>query len=309
MTITTDMLTAFVTVAERGSVSAAAGHLGVGKSLVSKRVAQLETAAEATLFSRSTRGIALTPAGEAYLDCARRALQDLATAAERLRDLRQELSGCIRITATVSWGQQVLAKLLPEFLHLHPGIEIELQLGDRMVDLAAERIDLALRWTNQPTPGLVATPVAKVDWVVAAAPDYLHSRGVPQSPPDLAAHECLAYWRERSDEQWAFRPRGPATDAATDKDTDTIEVRVRGRYHANNVEAVADAAVAGLGIAMIPGYMAQPALADGRLHQVLDAWVPLTRFGAWITAFGAPERMGAARNRVLLAFLRERLAG
>ena len=115
MAISTDMLAAFVKVAERLSVSAAAVDLGVGKSAVSKRVAQLEGAVKVTLFSRSTRKVALTPAGEAYLDFARRALVEVATAEERLRDMRAELTGQIRLTATVSWGQCVLAKRLPEF--------------------------------------------------------------------------------------------------------------------------------------------------------------------------------------------------
>ena len=133
MTLSTDMLAAFVQVAEHLSVSAAAQALGVSKSVVSKRVAQLEQAVRATLFARSTRRVALTPAGEAYLDFARNALRAVADADERLRDLRQELSGQIRITAPVSWGQHVLAPLLPAFLAQHPAIEIELLLEQGIV--------------------------------------------------------------------------------------------------------------------------------------------------------------------------------
>ena len=296
MAISTDMLAAFVKVAERLSVSAAAVDLGVGKSAVSKRVAQLEGAVKVTLFSRSTRKVALTPAGEAYLEFARRALVEVATAEERLRDMRAELTGQIRLTATVSWGQCVLAKRLPEFLRQHPMIEIELLLVDRMMDIAYERVDLALRWTNAPTPELVSVPVASVAWVVAAAPSYLAAAGTPQRPQDLAAHSCMCYWRESSDDAWAL----------TADDRREL-VRVRGRYHANNPEAVADAALAGLGIALLPRYLCDDALADGRLVRVLPGWTPDTRFGTRITAVATPERMRFSRNQALLAFLREQL--
>ncbi|MFO0125099.1 MAG: LysR family transcriptional regulator, partial [Betaproteobacteria bacterium] len=197
MALSTDMLEAFIKVAERLSVSAAANDLDLGKAVVSKRVAQLESRLKVTLFSRSTRQIALTPAGEAYLDFARRALREVDAAAERLRELRSELSGRIRVSATVSWGQRVLALQLPEFLRLHPGVELELSLSDRLVDLAVDRTDLALRWSASPAPpGLVVAPAATVRWLLVAAPGYLAQAGTPRKPADLAEHECLSYWRE-----------------------------------------------------------------------------------------------------------------
>lgn len=297
MPISTDMLAAFVKVAEQLSVSGAAADLGVGKSLVSKRIAQLEAAVRATLFSRSTRRVALTPAGEAYLEFARRALSEVSTAEERLRDLRAELTGQIRLTASVSWGQHVLAKRLPEFLRLHQGVEIELLLADRLMDIAYERIDIALRWTTTPSPELIALPVAAVDWAIVAAPAYLAAAGVPREPQELRAHACMSYWRESSDDSWTL--------ASADR---REQVRVRGRYHANNPEAVADAALAGLGIALLPGYLCDGGVADGRLLRVLPGWTPQTRFGGCITALATPERMRLSRNRALVAFLQRELA-
>ena len=294
MAISTDMLAAFVQVAEDLSVSAAALHLGTGKSVVSKRVAQLEAEVKATLFSRSTRRIALTAAGEAYLEFARRALVEVATAEERLRDLRTELTGQIRLTAPVSWGQHVLAKRLPEFMRQHPAITIELLLADRVMDIGYERIDIALRWTSTPPPELMAVPVAEVAWVIAAAPAYLEAAGVPRDPRDLAAHTCMAYWRESSDDAWTL--------VAGER---RRQVSVHSRYHANNPEAVAHAALAGLGIAMLPLYLCADALADRRLVMVLPAWTPETKFGTGITAVAAPDRMRLTRNQVLLAFLRQ----
>lgn len=298
MALSTDMLAAFVKVAELGSVSAAATELGIGKSLASKRIAQLEATLKATLFSRSTRKIALTPAGEAYLDFARRALAEVTQAEERLRELRAELSGQIRLTAPASWGTRVLARHLPAFMRQHPAIEIELLLADRMMDLAAERVDLALRWTHQPPPGLATEPVASVAWVVVAAPAYLAAAGTPVEPQDLATHSCICYWRERSDDRWVLG------DGARRQ-----QLQVRGRYHANSAEAVADAALAGLGVALLPAYVCDEALADGRLLRVLPGWTPDTKYGNRIVAVATPERLRLSRNRALLDFLKQQLGG
>ena len=298
MTLSTDMLAAFVQVAEHLSVSAAADALGVSKSVISKRVAQLEQAVRATLFARSTRRVALTPAGEAYLDFARSALRAVADADERLRDLRQALSGQIRLTAPVSWGQHVLAPLLPAFLAQHPAIEIEVQLADRLMDVAYERIDIALRMSATDLPDLVATPVARLDWVLCAAPAHLARAGTPRQPADLPAHPCMAYWRERSDDAWLLQHADGRRETA----------RVQGRYHANNPEAVALAALAGLGVALLPVYVCADALADGRLQRLLPGWTPVTKFGHQITAVATPERMRLGRNRALLEHLRSSLA-
>jgi DNA-binding transcriptional LysR family regulator len=291
MMVSSDMLAAFLKVADASSVSRAAAELGVGKSVVSKRVAQLEQQIGATLFSRSTRKVALTPAGEAYAEFARRALAEMSGGEERLRALRSELTGRIRLTATVAWGQRVLARVLPEFLRLHPAIEIELQLGDRLLDVAFERIDIALRWSAAPTHGLSSAPVAVVGWVMVAAPAYLATAGTPLAPAELAAHSCLCYWREASDDQWLLAAAG-----------EVARVRVHGRYHVDNPEAVTD-----LGIAMLPDFLCQDALADGRLVRVLPGWAPQTRFGTLISAVATPERMRLPRNQVLVAFLRQQL--
>lgn len=300
MPLTNDMLAAFVKVADTHSVSAAALALGVGKGLVSKRIAQLEAAVGATLFARSTRRLALTPAGDAYLVGARGALHELATAQERLRELRVQLSGEIRLTAPVSWGQRVLAKRLPDFLQLHAAIHIDLELSDRLMDVAHERVDIALRWsTATARQGLATVAVAEVSWLMAASPAYLETMGCPQHPADLAGHPCLCYWRESGDDRWLLAPAAGGSNCS---------VQVGSRYHVNNPDAVADAALAGLGIALLPGYLCTGALAEGRLVRVLPEWVPQTKFGQRIMAVAAPERMALARNQALLHFLQHALA-
>ena len=297
MAVSSDMLAAFVKVVDSAGVSRAALELGVGKSVVSKRVAQLEQLVGATLFARSTRRIALTPAGEAYADFARRALAEMAAGEERLRALRSDLTGRIRVSATVSWGQRVLAVKLPEFLRLHPAIEVELQLADRLVDVAYERVDIALRWSSTPPQGLLSEPVAVVGWALVAAPAYLADAGTPLSPADLAKYNCLCYWREASDDLWVLACVG-----------EIARVRVHSRYHVDNPEAVTEAAIAGLGIAMLPDYLCQDGLTDGRLVRVLPALAPQSKFGSLISAVATAERMRLQRNQMLLGFLRQQLA-
>lgn len=296
MNVSTDLLTTFVKVADHLGVSAAAASLDISKSVVSKRIAQLEMAVQATLFARSTRHVALTAAGETYLVFARQALATLGNADESLRDLRQAISGQIRMTAPESWGQKVLARLLPEFLLRHPGIEIELLLEDRLMDIAYERIDIALRMTSIVAAGLTVTPVARLDSVICAAPQYLASNPLPAHPQELVLHPCMSYWRESADDAWRLIRHEEAQT-----------VRVRGRYHANNVDATASAAVAGLGIALLPLFACEKHLAAGRLLRVLADWTPITKFGTSINAVGTPDRLRLTRNRAMLDFLRTRL--
>ena len=297
MNVSTDLLTTFVKVADHLGVSAAAASLDISKSVVSKRIAQLEAAVQATLFARSTRHVALTPAGETYLVFARQALAALGNADESLRDLRQAISGQIRMTAPESWGQKVLATLMPEFLLRHPGIEIELLLEDRLMDIAYERIDIALRMTSTVAAGLTVIPVARMDSVICAAPQYLANNLLPTSPHDLAQHPCMSYWRENADDAWRL---------VRNKETQTV--RVRGRYHANNVDATASAAVAGLGVALLPLFACDEHLAAGRLVRVLADWTPITKFGTSINAVATPDRLRLTRNRAMLDFLRAKLA-
>lgn len=284
---------AFVKVAETLSVSRSAQELGVGKSAISKRVAQLEDAVGATLFSRSTRRVALTPAGEGYVEHARRALAEMAAGEERLRAMRSDLNGRIRITAPVSWGQRVLCRKLPEFLRLHPGVEVELMLADRMLDVAFERIDVAFRWSATAAQvDLHATPVAVVSWVLAASAACLAALGEPKSPTELSALPCVFYWREPSDDWWTL-----ACGSQRER------VQVKSRYHVDNPEAVLEACLQGLGVALLPDYLCADALLEGRLLRVLPAWAPQTRFGNQITALMTPDRMRLPRNRELLRFL------
>ena len=296
--IHSEWLHSFRAVAHHLSVSAASQELNLDKSQVSKRVALLEHKLGVTLFARSTRKIALTAAGLAYLDHAQRALTELDAGAELLRNLRTELTGPIRITAPVSWGQRVLAKCLPDFLNQHPGIEIEVLLADQKIDLARENIDVALRWTASPSKGLSSIPLAPIFWYLTASYAYLAAQGTPKLPDDLLRHQCLCYWRENSDERWEFLENRTAQHHS---------VQVHGRYHINHAEAVLAAALQGLGIALLPDYLCNAALEQQSLIRVLPDYTPVTRFGTHIYVQASAERMLLTRNRVLLRYLQTEL--
>ena len=296
MNLTLDMLTAFVRVAERLSITTAAYELGLAKSIVSKRLTQLEQALGAVLFARSTRRVSLTPAGQIYLAHARQLLADADAASEALRGLRTNLAGSIRVTAPVSWGHRVVGRLLPEFLAQHPALEIELLLEDRLMDLAQEGIDLALRMSARRSPDLVMVPLMRLDMVICAAPSYLAGAGAPKTPEDLANHLCLSYWRHVRHDRWDLQGEDRR-----------VTLRVTSRYRANHPEAVADAATAGLGIALLPYVFVARALADGHLVQVLPAWSVETEFGDMVSAVALPDRLRLGRNQALLQFLKVRL--
>ena len=302
--ISTDMLSAFLKVAQSSSVSQAAVALDVSKSLVSKRIAQLEDRLGATLFSRSTRKIALTPAGEAYLEFAQRAVNEISGGLERVRVLKSELTGTLRLTAPVSWGQRVLAKHLPEFIKLHAALEIELRLADRVMDIAAERIDIAFRWSSAAGPELRSTPMTTVEWFVTASPLYLSAHGAPVIPADLVNHACLYYRRDNSDDLWTLVSDIPGPGQAPEM----VTVKVNGRYRVDNPEAVYESAIAGLGVALLPDYLCEDAIRSGTLVKILTAWTAKTKFGTQVVALSTPERMKFTRNQALLDYLKLALA-
>lgn len=291
--IHSDWLRAFTSVASSLSISAAGVELNLDKSQVSKRIALLENKLGTLLFARSTRKVALTPAGIAYLDHALRMLKELDLGEEKLRSLRVDLSGHIRITAPVSWGQRVLAHHLASFLKQHPSIEIEVILSDQKMDLARENIDLALRWTAKPSEGLSNLPISRIHWYLVASYAYLAAHGTPKLPKDLQGHECLCYWRESSDARWELQ----ASDGAVEN------VQVQSRLQVNNSEAVLVSAVQGFGVAMLPDYLCHQAFAQQSLIRVLPDFTPLTKFGTHIHIQAASERMLLPRNRALLQHL------
>ena len=238
------------------------------------------------------------------MEYAKRALAEVSDGMERVRSLRTELSGTLRLTAPVSWGQRVLAKHLPEFLKMHPSLEIDLMLNDRMMDMATERIDVALRWSSHSHHERHGTPLTEIKWLLTAAPAYIAQYGLPAEPVELYDHACLYYRRDNTDDHWTLQYKLAAKQSAPR----SVEVNVGGRYRVDNPEAVFESATAGMGIALLPDYLCVQAIEKGNLVKVLSPWTPLTKFGTHIVALCPPDRKKISRNQALIDYLQRAMS-
>jgi DNA-binding transcriptional LysR family regulator len=256
-----DNIAAFVQVVESGSISAAAQRLNLAKSVVSKRITDLEAELGVDLFHRSTRGVVATDKGIAFHLRAREIMRELDSAADEITDRSDDLCGQFRIAAPMSFGTMVLAPLLFSFLRRHSRLEVALNLDDRMVDILGEGYDLAIRIGRLRDSSLVARKLAVSPRVVCCSPDYVKKNGLPSTIEEIANHSCIGYANTHSSQLWQFDPgrRGDEPRSLT----------IRSRIVANNGEAMRDAAIAGLGLAVLPVFIVAKALANGELINAL----------------------------------------
>lgn len=276
---------AFVRVVETGSFARAAERMGLSKPVLSRRVARLEERLGARLLTRTARGARPTDIGEAYHARAANILAELETAQEVVAAAVTQIAGPLRITAPLSFGTAHLAPALAEFAAAHPKVELDVELEDRKVDLAAGGYDLAVRIGRLADSALVARRIAPVRKIVVASPAYLAARGRPGRPADLAGHDILVYSREN----WRFRIDGR---------WETL--RLAPVLRSNNGGMLLAAAEAGLGLCLLPTFIAGPAIAAGKVEPVL-AGHPLEE--AALHAVMPPGRAATARVRALIDFL------
>ncbi len=285
----------FVAVAESGGFAAAARRLGVSKSAVSKRIALLEERLGAQLFHRSTRRVSLTEAGEHYFAHAVQALGAARDAEDAVLALQGAPKGQLRINAPMSFGRLHIAPLIPDFLETYPGIEIDMVMDDRVVDLVADGFDVAIRGGNLDDSSLIARKIAPLHSVLLAAPSYVARHGEPSVPEELLNHNCLHYAYSRDAREWVF--------LSADGE---VRIRTKGSYRVNNGEALMEAVLAGTGIARLQTFVAGPDIAAGRLVQIL----PDHRMPAHSLYAIFPERRHLpAKVRAFVDFLVERVDG
>ena len=283
---------AFARVAELGSFTRAADELALSRAMVSTHVRRLERRFGVKLLNRTTRKVAVTPAGADYLGHCRRVFAELAEAHETLRRGREQPTGSLRIDVPCSFGRHLLLPALPEFLARYPGIEVELRFNERIADLVKERVDLAVRGGPVTDPNLVARPVAGSRWIFCASPAYLARSGRPQSVADLARHALVGSITADTAKPrpWLF-PDGVTPPAK-------LEFGVT----INEMEAVMLAAANGAGIAQTLDLMAARALMQGELQIVLpDCTLP----GPMLSVVYTPAAQRLARVRVFSDFLRD----
>ncbi len=285
-------LRAFVEVVASGGFSRAATKLGLSKSVVSRRVAALEAAVGVRLFARTTRGASLTDAGIELNQRAVKILGALDEALDAVAGRDNVVAGTLRLAAPLSFGMAHLAEALAEFASQHPQLQLDTAYSDRYVDLVKEGFDAALRIGELKDSSLVARRLAPMRAVVAASPLYLARRGTPKSPRDLASHEALIYTGSARGDIWRFRAGRRA-----------FSVRVEGRYRADNGEALREAAIAGLGIALLPSWLVSAAIATGALVEILKEFeTPVS--GLYVVRPPGPTAPG--KVRALIDFLSAR---
>jgi DNA-binding transcriptional LysR family regulator len=285
-------LLTFARVVQSGSFAAAAERLGIAPSVASKHVAKLERALDARLLQRSTRKLSLTEAGRAYYEHCARIVEELEQSRAAVASLQAEPSGKLRVTCINSFAGWVIAPMLPAFFKRYPKIELEIVTSDRMIDLAEEGFDLALRITAAPQPNLVARRIAPVRFVVVGSPEYFARHGTPQTPADLVQHNCLGFPLSLVDHVWRLA-RGD----------EQLAVPVRGSLGINNVDALRYNALAGVGVALLPTYAVGKYLRDGRLLAPLPDWRGFnesTLYAAYL-----PNRYGSPKLRAFVDFLVE----
>jgi DNA-binding transcriptional LysR family regulator len=252
----------FAKIVENRGISAAAADLGLSAPTISKALARLEQRIGCRLLNRTSRRLALTDAGRQLADRAARLLADAEAAETALAAQSATPRGTVRLAAPMSFGIREVAPILPEFLTLYPDVSIDLHLSDALVDVIGDGFDIVLRIGSLPDSSLLARRLAPVPRVTVAAPSYLDRRGRPSHPTDLAGHDCFGYAYLRTRDVWQF-----SNDAR-----DSVSVKPTGRLGVNNGDAILPAAIAGLGIAALPGFLAREALADGRLEQIMPDW-------------------------------------
>ena len=287
-----ESLESFVAVVESGQFTIAADRLGIGKSVISRRVSELEEHLGALLLHRTTRTLSLTDAGREFYPRAVQVLEDLDEAEQSVSRSQQDLSGRLRLAAPLSFGLFHLSNALNGFSNLHPRVVLDIDLNDSEADLVQEGIDLALRIGDLDNSTMVARPLAPINFVLCASPEYLQRMGTPQSAEDLAEHRGLCYSNLPEPPKWPFID--PAGRAQT--------VRIPMQMQANNGQLLLDAASTGQGICLSPTFIAYQAILDGRLKPILtDHHIPpVTAYAVYPNRRFIPQRV-----RALADYLRQ----
>jgi DNA-binding transcriptional LysR family regulator len=250
-----------VAAVDGGSLSAASRSLGVPLPTVSRRVSDLEAHLRAQLVIRTSRKLLLTDVGRAYVETCRQILDELDDAERLATGEYRTPRGDLLITAPVMFGRLHVEPVVLDFLKAYPDINVRLVLADYLIDLAENRVDLAVRIGDLPDSGLVATRLGAVNWITCASPAYLKAKGTPQTVDDLARHDCIAFEGLYSTGSWEF---GQGKAQRT--------VPIRPQFSVNTASGAIDAALGGVGIARILSYQAARAIAAGQLVPVLEAF-------------------------------------
>ncbi|MYN45947.1 LysR family transcriptional regulator [Pseudoduganella sp. FT93W] len=287
-------ISTFVEVVSKGSLSAAARAEGIAPAMIGRRLDALESRLGVKLLQRTTRKLALTNEGAAFLEDCQRILTELEEAESAVAERSAHATGHLMISAPAGFGRQHVAPLIPSFLAEHRDVSITLNMSDRVVDIVGEGIDVAIRIASLSDSSLVSVKLADNERVVVGAPSYLKRHGVPQTLADLSKHNCLAISSEGSQRGWTFRENGK-----------NVVLKVAGNMGSNDGQVLHDWALAGKGLAWRSMWEVGNEIAEGKLQTVLDQH---SAPGNDIYAVFAQRRHLPLRIRAFVDFLRHTYA-
>ena len=287
-------ISTFVEVVARGSLSAAARAEGIAPAMIGRRLDALEARLGVKLLQRTTRKLALTDEGAAFLEDCQRILGELEEAESAVAERSARASGHLLVSAPAGFGRQHVAPLLPSFLAEHQDVTVNLNLNDRVVDVIGEGVDVAIRIASLSDSSLVGVKLADNQRVLVASPAYLKRHGVPETLADLARHNCLAISSEGSQRGWTFRDNGKL-----------VTFKVAGNMVCNDGEVLHDWALAGKGLAWRSMWEVGTEIEAGKLCTVLDSFAAP---GNDIHAVFAQRRHLPLRIRAFVDFLRRTYA-
>ena len=285
----------FAQVVEAKSFSAAAGKLGLSKSLASRHVSALERSLSVKLLNRSTRRLSLTEAGALFYEHCARIVQEAELAESRVTRTQSEPAGLVKVTAVPAFAVRHVLPALTDFYQRYPKIQVKLFCSNRALDLGDEGFDFGIRVSFDPAPNLVARKLAVNRSVLCASPAYLKRRGMPRRIEDLREHECVLFPAIAPKGVWTLR-RGRRK----------YSVQVAGALETDEMDVVRAAVDAGLGISFLPAYMVGDAIREGRLVPLLRQFQILPESAIYLVYL--PNRTLSSRVRALIDFLAERFA-
>ena len=260
----------FIRIVETGSFSKASVDLGVTQPTATKHVAAVEARLGARLLNRNTRGVSATEIGALYYEKCKAIQRDLEEADNLASLLQSRIGGQLRISTSVAFGRRVLTPLVLAFMRQHPEISIDLSFDDRYVNLVEQGVDVAIRMGRLADSSLGARYLGRNPWVLVASPAYLKQHAAPKTPADVAAHPCLIYSSVQGDERWHFTGGTGTTGASDGHDAPREQsVAVHGPLRTNNLSVVLEAVLGGMGLAILPWYVAHQAVRAGRVTPLL----------------------------------------
>ena len=287
---------AFTKVVEVGSFAAAARNMNLSRSAVNKLVMNLEKQLGVQLLYRTTRKVTLTDTGKAFYERCLSILGDLAEAELEVSQQNTEPRGTFKINAPLSFGILKLGSLIADFMAQYSAMKLQLTLEDRFVDPITEGYDFVIRIAGKvESPNLVAHSITSIKMVLSAAPSYLEAKGIPIHPEQLVNYSCLHYGYLATGSQWLFMGQNQ----------EECKVKINGVFCSNNGEVLKDVAVKGLGITLLPNFIVEQELQNGRLKAILPNYNPPDLF---LWAIYPVNRHLAAKTKLFTQFLRDRLS-